>query len=361
MLTSIWERYFLKEFLKVFFLFLFCFYGLYILIDYAGHTSSLPHHRSSIPPGEIVRYYLYIFASRAEILIPFAILLAFIKTICTLNTHQELVALLASGVPLKKLLRPFFLIAFICTALLFLNEQFLLPLALKKLRHLKDLSKHLKGRRDPDMAVHPMILEDGTLFLFQSYDTDKKQFFDVYWIRTIDHIYRIKFLSPSDSPPKGYLVDQLVRLPNGELTYQGSFKEFVFSDMHFNQDILQSALIDPEALSLTNLWNRLPHLFSTLNEKESKLLTAFYWKMLLPWLCVLAILASAPFCVKFSRQLPTFLIYVGGMFGLIAFYLGMDAAQVVAKRQVMQPFLAICVPFFLFFSYFSYRYFKQIR
>src|SRR5436190_24088446 len=118
MLTKIWERYFLKQMLKVFFLFLFCFYGLYVVVDYASHTSALPHHQTQVPGQELIRYYLFVFASRAEILIPFALLIAVIKTLITLNTHQELVALLASGVRLKTLMRPFILMGLVCTLFL---------------------------------------------------------------------------------------------------------------------------------------------------------------------------------------------------------------------------------------------------
>ena len=48
MLVKIWEKYFFCEFIKIFFLFLCCFYGLYVLIDYASHTSALPHHQVQI-------------------------------------------------------------------------------------------------------------------------------------------------------------------------------------------------------------------------------------------------------------------------------------------------------------------------
>jgi lipopolysaccharide export system permease protein len=83
MFKTIWERYFFKEFIKVFLLFLFCFYGLYILIDYASHTSALPHHQIQLHLYEVARYYLFVFASRAEILLPLALLIAFVKTVST--------------------------------------------------------------------------------------------------------------------------------------------------------------------------------------------------------------------------------------------------------------------------------------
>lgn len=359
MLTKIWERHFVKEIAKVFFLFLFCFYGLYVLIDYASHTSALPHHQTQIRFQELGRYYLYIFASRAEILIPFALLIAVIKTLCRLNASHELVALMAGGIRLHLLLRPFLLIGLFFTCLLFLNEQFLKPTALKKLRRIEDATKHQNSRNKLSLAVRHVILEDGTLLLFQSYDTAKEQFFDAYWVQSIDSIYRMKYLSPYTAIPIGYFVDHLIRLPSGELGYKESFPEKVLTGLHFNNESLKSTLLEPDALSITELWNQLPVNSNDLNEKESKILTAFFWKLAIPWLCLLAIIAPAPFCVSFSRLLPVFFIYVCCVFGLIAFYLFMDAAQVIAKRQALDPALAIGMPFVCVMALFGARYIQM--
>jgi lipopolysaccharide export system permease protein len=128
--------------------------------------------------------------------------------------------------------------------------------------------------------------------------------------------------------------------------------------MKFNPDLLQSTLIDPDTFSLSELLEELYDISSTPDEKESKLLTAFYWKLMMPWLCLFAILAPAPFCMTFSRNFSIFLVYVCSLFGLIAFYMLMDAAQVIAKRQVLTPFWAICGPFLTTTSYFGWRFIK---
>ncbi|WP_068467911.1 LptF/LptG family permease [Candidatus Protochlamydia phocaeensis] len=359
MFRTIWERYFLKEFIKVFFLFLICFYGFYVLVDYASHTSALPHHQVQILWKDLARYYLFVFASRAEILIPLALLIAFIKTVCQLNAHQELVALLAGGIKLKTLMRPFLFVGLVCTILLFLNEQFLLPDALKKLRRIEDATKSQKHRHVPAMAVQHVILEDGSLLLFQNYDTAKEQFFDAYWIQSIDNLYRIKYLSPYTAPPIGYFVDHFIRQPSGELLQQHAYQTLDFPDMRFNPEILQSTILDPDVLSIKELIDQFPNLSPDANEKESKMLTSFYWKLILPWLCILAIIAPAPSCVRFSRQLPIFFIYVCCLFGLIAFYMFMDAAQVIAKRQVLPPLIAIGFPFLTVFGFFGWRFAKM--
>ncbi len=239
-----------------------------------------------------------------------------------------------------------------------MNEQLLVPTALKRLRRIEDKNKSQKMRNNLGMAVHHLILEDGSLLLYQAYDTAKEQFFDAYWIPSLDHVYRIKYLSPYTTIPTGYFVDHLARLPSGELTQTESFKELPLKDIRFNKEVLQSTLVDADAMSLIELWQQVPDPNEVYSEKESKTLTAFYWKLTLPWLCLLAIMAPIPFCVKYSRQLPVFLIYVCGIFGLLAFYLLIDAAQVVAKRQVIHPFWAICGPFFAVFGFFGWRFAK---
>lgn len=360
LLMAIWERYFLRQFIRMFFLFLFCFYSLYVLIDYASHTSTLANHHIHIQWQEAMRYYFFVFASRAEILLPLALLIAFVHTSCTLNSQHELVAFMASGFSLKVLMRPFIMIGLLCVLLMYANEQFILPGALRKLRRMEDVNKNQKNRNASMLMAHHLILEDGSLLIFQDYDTARERFFDVYWIQSIDSIYRIKFLSPAIPNPIGYFVDHMVRQTSGELLQEAAYRELSFPSMKFNPDLLQSTIIDPDIFSMSELTAQKLEFSSNPTEKESKILTAFYWKLMMPWLCLLAIIAPAPFCAKFSRQLPLFLIYVCSLFGLIAFYMFMDAAQVVAKRQVIPPFWAICAPFLAAFAYFGWR-FKRME
>lgn len=359
MLRKIWAHYFLKQFLEIFLFVLFSFWGLYILIDYATHTSVFFHHHMQTPWQEVIRYYLYLLSSRAEILLPLALLIASIKTICSLNTHRELVALMAGGMKSKTLMHPFLLIAYICMALLYINEQWILPPSLKNLRQMEETAKDQKKSLSSHLAAHSLFLKDGSLLIYQSFDPKTENFFDVYWIRSIDNIYRIQTLAPYRPLPMGYFVDHLVRQGNGELIQVNAYPELSFPDFSLQRENLQVLAWEPEMFSITELLHLLPQQSSPLDEKESKQLTAFYWKLTIPWLCLLAILMPAPSCLRFSRQLPIFMIYVCSLFGLLAFYMLLDAAQFMAKRQVIDPFWAICTPFLIVFSYFSWRFAKM--
>src|SRR5688500_15371327 len=145
-MMKIWEKYFTKEFFKTFFLFLICFYFLYVLIDYTNRASSFHYHQSRFQWGQFFSYYLAEFVIRSEVLIPFAILLGTIRTLCKLNQNNELVAMVASGIKMTTLLRPFLIIGLFFTLLMYLNNEYLLPVAARQIKYLEDAKIHEKNK-----------------------------------------------------------------------------------------------------------------------------------------------------------------------------------------------------------------------
>lgn len=354
MLGTIWERYFLREALKIFALFLLGFYGLYALIDYSTHAASFKHYHFSIL--DIIKFYLFEFVTRMNVLVPFAFLIACIKTLCSLNTHNEIVALMASGIKLKRLLFPFIAFGLSLTAIIYFNTEVLQPMAFKyntKLDHARAKAKQKKHQ-----SIQQIILEDNSTFIFREYDREIKEFFDAYWVRSIDDIYRINRLSPYTQQPTGYDVDHLKRNVEGFLVAIESSPIKMFPDMHFNRDRLLKNVVSPEAQSLSELYKKIPDHGNSLSEKEAYLKTTFYYKLAMPWLCLLAILAPAPFCIRFNRTLPVFLIYALSIFGLATFYLVMEATVILGERQMVDPAFAVGVPFVCFFAFFSYRFLR---
>ena len=128
--------------------------------------------------------------------------------------------------------------------------------------------------------------------------------------------------------------------------------------MHFNRGHTLENVMLPEVQSLSSLKEKLPAYGKELSEKEAYLLTTYYYKLALPWLCLLAVLAPAPFCVRFSRTLPVFFVYAFSIFGLVAFYLVMNAAVILGERQMFHPVFAVWVPFAAFFALFGCRFLR---
>lgn len=353
-LTKIWERYFLRQMCQVFLLFLIGFYALYVLIDYSNHAGSFKHHHFTLV--DIVRFYGFEFITRMDVLVPFAILIAFIKTVTTCNTNNELVALMASGIPLKRLMRPFIAFALLCTALIYFNTEVLQPYAVNNHNQLEESRAKKKQKKYKHAVIQQVALKDGSSIVFHRYESATKRFYDAYWIRNIDDIYRIKYLYPHTSLPLGEVVEHLQRNKSGDLLITETFAEKSFDQMHFDKNSLLTTISMPSELSISALKEKLPKPGHSPSEKETQILTLYYYKLAFPWLCLLAVIAPASFCTRFSRTVPLFFIYAGCIFALVAFYIVLDAAVVLGERQVISPELAIWLPFSLVFLTFGYKF-----
>lgn len=353
--TKIWERYFLKEVLKTFFLFLICFYGLYILIDYTNHGRSF-HKEGSSFLYVFCLYYICEFVNRSELLIPFAIILGTTRTLCKLNDSNELVAMMASGIKATRLLRPFLVLGLFFTALTYLSMEYALPAAAKELNYFDSIDAKQKKHKSVPISVEHVILEDNSTLLYQSYDSSQNFFFDAYWVRSIDEIYKIKHLFPHSIPPVGHFVDRLVRNDRDELVVVESHAESALPNLKFDAKRLRETLVQPEDLPLSMLWKQFIENPEAQSEKEARMHSTFHRKLAIPWLCLLAVLVPAPFCMWFTRQFPVFLVYAVSLFGLIGIYIVIDAAHVLGRRQLLDPFYALWTPFVFFFIIFGWRF-----
>ena len=354
--NKIWERYFIKQIVSIFLLFIVCFYGLYVLIDYSSRGNSYRSFHFSYL--DLAKYYLYLFLQRLDILIPFAFLIACVRTLCLLNSRNELIALMASGIKLKTLLRPFLACALLLTTLLYINNEFLLPYAWKSLRQLEDSHFEEKNLSEEYKQVQHILLNDNKHSSLYSYDSTREIFHDVYWIRSLDDIYYIKKLSPYREQPLGEFVSHFLRDKSNKLLLKDSWKSHLFPEIRFNQEAISESLALPNEQSLTNLWKKLPARGKELTDRDAQVLTSFYYKLAMPWLCLLVFIAPAPFCLKFSRQMHVFMIYICSMFGTVAFYLIVNTGLVMGESQVIPPAYAVGVPFAAFFIFFGWRFLK---
>lgn len=355
-MMKIWERYFLSETIKSFLLFIVGFYGVFTVVDFACNAARFHAHQVKFSVGKILSYYAFQFVDISEVLVPFALMLATIKTLCQLNMRNELVAMLASGVKLKTLLRPFVMLGLTFTVLMYLNTEWLVPKATQSMTRIDNSRSGLRSKANAKSPVRHLVLEDKSTVLFQSYDANQQVFFDAYWIKSINEVYRMKYLSPYTPVPTGQYVDYLVRNKSGDLVEQGYYAVKTFPELKFNKKTLFETITPPEEQSYTGLWSQLSLSSDIQSEKQAESLTIFYRKLAMPWLCLLAVIAPIPFCVRFSRNMQTFMIYAASIFGLVALFLVMDAGLVLGKRQVIAPFWAALTPLLLVSGFFGTRY-----
>lgn len=355
----IWQRYFLKEIFKVFFLFLASFFFLYALLDYSTHMQDfISDHRIQLQ--DIVYYYGFQFIKRADILLPLALLLATIKVLSGLNGNRELVALQTASLPLRRLLKPFFWVACICTLFNYAAFEWITPKSLNfldtfRIEHFRHA--HTGARKEPFHILH---LKDNSKLIYQYYDAENEQFFDVLWLRSFSDIWRIKTLHANPHHPEGHFVDHLVRGELGYFEKKESFDSTLLSDLKWDKSMTKQGIIPHENRSISSLFKLYFFKTDAAAYVASEILAHLSFKVLMPLLALLVVVATAPFCVRYSRGIPLLLIYTTSLFGFLAFFTLMDAAVIVGKAGVVNPFLGIFIPFAFLGGIFYLKYKKEI-
>ena len=348
MIGTIWQRYIFKNLLKGFFFFLFCFFFLYTLIDFSTHSQDFIFS-GKIQFSKISSYYTYQFLKRIPLLLPLSLLISSIFMLNSLNTNRELVALQSSGIKLKKILRPFFLLAAFCSLLCYANEEIFMPIStanFDKTKH-PETKNPLKNIKKKQFSI--LYLNDSSKLVYQRLDKEKNAFFDVYWIRSFQDIWRMKYLNATPENPTGEYVDHIIRNKEGFLEKVESHEKHFFPLLKWDSSQLnqkQAAIKHQKISSLA--------LLTLKNEKNSfhfqgEIKTQFLYKLAMPLLSFILLFGVIPFCVRYSRTPPLFMIYGISIFCFVVFFILMNAMIIIGENQVIPPYAAILSPFFFCF------------
>ncbi len=352
-----WERYFFCEILKIFFFFLFGFFFLYSVIEYSTHMNDF-FKENHLQLGEVIFYYANQFLKRLDFLLPMALLLSSIKVLTSLLLRNEWLVLQTSGLSTRTLLRPFFSVALACSLMTYLNFQYFLPSAL---RHIDEFriahfqNSHLAKRR---ALIHLIPLPDNTKLLYQSFDKEKNVLFDVLWIKSLDDIWRIKYLNADPHQPIAKFADHIVRDSSGLLEKKESYPKIHLKDLHWHPRMARQGLIPFDQRSITALY-QLKHRANTPPYEIPKISTTLSFKLAIPLISPLLVIAVAPFCLVYRRHRHFFLVYALGLFGLFATYMLLDALSILSENGVIAPALAIYGPLLLLSSFFSWRFISK--
>ena len=93
-----------------------------------------------------------------------------------------------------------------------------------------------------------------------------------------------------------------------------------------------------------------------MNDREAEIATILFYKLAIPFACLLAVLAPAPFSIRFGRHLPIFLIFALSLFGMISFFTIVNSTIILGKSQIVPPLIAIGSAPLLAFLIFGRKY-----
>lgn len=356
-MIKLWERHFYQEILKVFLFFLLGFFFLYSVIEYSTHMNDF-FKENEFQVREVIFYYINQLLKRLDFLIPMAILLATIKVLTSLNLRNEWLVLQTAGISTRRLLRPFFCVAIAGSFFIYLNFEVFLPSAMRhidefKIAHFQN--SHVAKRRD---QIHLIPLPDNTKLIYQSFDQEKNVLFDVLWIKSLDELWRIKSLNANPQEPIAEYADHIVRNPSGFFEKKDSYLKIRLHDLKWHPRMARKSLIPFEQRRLSEL-HRMRSSPTAAPYDLPKIKTAYSFKLAIPLLSPLLVMAVAPFCLTSHRQRHFFLVYALGLFGLFAVYMLLDSLAILSENQVIAPSLAIYTPLAFLLSISSWRFFSK--
>ncbi len=356
MLKSLWEQYLLKEITKMFAFFLLSFFFLYCLIDYATHAKDFSRN-GGFNFLSLLSYYSFQFIKRSNLLIPLALLIASIKVLCSLNASRELVALQASGLKITTILRPFLFIGSLCCLFNWYSMEILHPIALNSLDAFDNYRHEIRTpHKEPFHVLH---LADHSKLIYQRHDKTTNQFCDVYWIRSFHDIWRIKSLNADPSTPIASFADHLIRNKEGSIVKAESYNrcllnQLVWADTH----LTRKGMIPIENRKLSQLAEELLQETLLTKKEKQEILAQVFYKILMPILSLLVVIAIAPFCTSYNRSIPVFYIYCCALFGLISFFTLMDSCIILGTHGTLHPIVALVAPFGLCSIFFTVKFIK---
>ena len=354
----IWERYFFREYFKCFFFILSAVFFLFAVIDYSSKTAMHYQHGIQFQLKEILLYYFYKLSLELKVLLPFSALIASIKVFSELEHHGELTALLTSGVKAKRLIRPFLIIGLLLSLFSLINEQQIVPEANLYLTKMVAIKKREGKKKKNQVRIGSIPLEKSDERLVYSFfEPTHSRFYDAVWIRSFDEIYRMKYLYPFENPPRAQDVEIIKRNDQDEMIIADNYTELQLP-IQFEPELLSKTLIQPEELSISELYKKLPDSYFCESEKECQILTVLLLKTLLPWFSLACIIAPLPTLFFYKRNKQIYVIYAIFCFLFFFFYLLVEASSVLAKKQVLSPLIAMGIPFGVLFGFAFFRYLK---
>jgi lipopolysaccharide export system permease protein len=275
-----------------------------------------------------------------------------LRVLLDLNAHRELVALQTAGLSSQKLLSPFFILAALLAALSYANAEWVSPAARK---NADDFYKAHSTNKTRNEKVFSLVLQDGSELVYQRYDPEKKELFDVFWIRSFDEIWHMKMLLVEKHPIVGRFADQFVRGAGGKLEKGASTDFRQFPELQIETGAAWQRNVPFENRALSFLWRQA---IGTSSDKQ-KSAAHLHHKLAVALIPFFLIFMLAPFGFSFSRSRSNLIFIAGSLFAYIALTTLMDAMLILAENQATPAIPSIWAPLAIVFAI-SFYFYKKL-
>ncbi len=163
------DIYIIRKFLTTFFFSLFILAWIIVIFDLSQKVEDFISKQAPLH-AIIFDYYVNFVPYLINMLSPLFIFISVILFTSKMASNTEIIAILSSGVSYRRLLRPYFIAAFIIAGLSFYTNNYVLPKANKK-RLAFEERYYRDGIRNWDKNIHRQV-EPGVYIYIESYSTE---------------------------------------------------------------------------------------------------------------------------------------------------------------------------------------------
>lgn len=355
------DRYLLKEYLVPLGYITGSFCMLYIVLDLFDRFPAFVEAR--VPISDVFLYYFhYLFAVNGfvpflVVILPIALLLAALYTLTMFARHNELTAMCASGVSVRRLMTPLMMVGLCASLFGAVAQETLGPMAT---RWVADYGRRvLKGIDESGDIVHNYVYHSGT--------EHRQWMVDRFNMREPDRIRGVKVLQERED---GSLMTELLAkraewLDGSWWFYEAQTRPYNEAgepagpitapsetplEMQDLSETPEDLLNEIQKTDYLSSWDMIRFLRARPNlsgPARARREVDIYARIAMPWSCMVLILLSLPATAGGVRR-PALRSVGFGLAALFGFYFIVNLGMILGKREILWPWLAGWLPNIVF-------------
>ena len=299
---SLFDRYITRNFVQAYLYCIAGFISIWLIFDISDSISTFLDEHMSL--GRILEYYGTQVPQILVILLPVSLLLALLFVLGRMSRANEIVSMLTAGTSLIRVLTPLFLIALLTTATCFALNYSAAPHA--------EMARKIffggGGSNEVQGQIFRNRRESRTWFI-QNFRPNSNRFSNVQVLQqdASDHITMsfVAVTAEYDPTTRTWTLSdaRVVRYdPAGNIISAEFEPSLVLQHWSETPYRLRSANMRAELMSLPELRDYLNFNSDFPDTLLAPFRTYFYYRLALPWTCLVIALMAAPLGVGFTRR-----------------------------------------------------------
>ncbi len=339
MIFRIYDRYILKQFLRVFFLSILSFAIIYVTVDVFEEIDNFIDHEAEYQ--HILLFYFYSIPFILSYITPVSLLLAAVFSMGVLSRRNELTAFISSGISLLRLSGSILITAFVVSLLSLVFNDLVVTKSNRMMYDIKHYEIEGRKRSDPFLKENLYYLGDnGFVYLALRYNHRTKTLYDVV-VQQFDENTLARRI---DAKRCFWRTDKWIFYQGFDRTFQDQkenvigFHELALPGLAEKPDDFSKETIDQENMNFLQLRDYISKM-SKSGGNVDKYMVDLYFKMSFPfagWIFVLLGIAFAS-----GKRKPSMATGFGLTLAISFIYYGiLRVGQTLGHNGVMSPMLA---------------------